>query len=212
MHEYYIWIGDLLPPLTDLNLLNLNEYMYRGSIVIGFAAKGKVDTYGGTLLKYDVNTGLHFVKFKPSGKNNHGKISDAEHLLETIRFGGHSVNRVNYSLDSVSSGFFARRIHEPKVTYMACGGVELSSSDVSLIGQIMIEKVRFTSKFMEMYPQPVMWVDYDELSSSGELTQHQRQEKERQEAFDRAIHGLSIASAALSVQSATLGTLRAIGR
>lgn len=141
--EYLIWIGDKVPNLRNLNQLNLNEYLYRGSILITDIDCATRDInplkcqlkYGGTLLEFDEVGGLQFRSFKPAGDFNADSIN-GDYLAGIVEYTGGNVQRVKYTKPENMKAF-SSRVMTADVVYMITYGLKAEYETRTKLAKIM---------------------------------------------------------------------------
>lgn len=141
--EYLIWVGDKIPNLRNLNQLNLNEYMYRGSILITDmdCVTREVNPlknqlrFGGTVLEFDEVGGLQFRSFKPAGDFNADSLN-GEYLAGIVEYTGGNVQRIKYSKPEDMKAF-SSRVMTADVVYMITYGLKAEPETRTKLAKIM---------------------------------------------------------------------------
>lgn len=141
--EYLIWIGDKIPNLRNLNQLNLNEYLYRGSILITDMDCVTQDVnplknqlkFGGTVLEFDETGGLQFRSFKPAGNFNVDSMN-GDYLAGIVEYTGGNVQRIKYSKPENMEAF-SSRVMTADVVYMITYGLKVEYGTRAKLVKIM---------------------------------------------------------------------------
>lgn len=138
-NSYVIWVGSYIVPTSDINKINLNEYLFNGSIKV-FALtdflnlQNHFKNYGGTLLQYSAYN-LFFNNFKPYGNKTKHLFEKPIYTLATVEFNGGAFNRIEeqYSVDS----YFHTCVKRPEVSYVTCYGADVDDYSKRMIDPII---------------------------------------------------------------------------
>lgn len=136
---YYIWVGSYVEVPHDINKINLNEYLFKGSIRVFeltdyFSLKTHYSQFGGTVLQYSSHN-LMFVKFAPYGKSTSSFFENSKYLLAPVPFTEGSFSRVE---EKYSNGVYKHlSVKRSDVSYVACYGDEVDDYSVRMIDEIM---------------------------------------------------------------------------
>lgn len=116
--EFNIWIGNRLPPMRDLNHLNLLPYLTQGSLIIErsdipspsineVGASKRFMRSGGTLLKFNNVSGLRLGQFKVCGDQNEDMLN-GDYLAADVEFVVGRVARGRYTTPKDANALSSR--------------------------------------------------------------------------------------------------------